>query len=142
MKYRTLILSAIVVISLAVTAAVIITDPKQTSYLQDPYQIYTMEAGILKQNLPIRDGEDILITYSFNEPGFQNLLKKYSIEKTAGSGSSLHRALTYSHGQAHGNPAMVTTAASRRMSYTVSGPRDPSVLALWFRRPSPVPFGS
>ena len=66
MKYRTLILSAIVVISLAVTAAVIITDPKQTSYLQDPYQIYTMEAGILKQNLPIRDGEDISITYSFN----------------------------------------------------------------------------
>ena len=50
--------------------------------------------------------------------------------------------LTYSHGQAHGNPAMVTTAASRKMSYTVSGPRDPSGLALWFRRPSPVPFGS
>ena len=66
MKYRTLILSAIVIISLAVTAAVIITDPKQTSYLQDPYQIYIMEAGILKQNLPIRDGEDISITYSFN----------------------------------------------------------------------------
>ena len=93
MKYRTLILSAIVIISLAVTAAVIITDPKQTSYLQDPYQIYTMESGILKQNLPIRDGEDITITYEFNEPGFQNLLKKYSIEKTAGSGSSFHRAV-------------------------------------------------
>ena len=38
--------------------------------------------------------------------------------------------LTYSHGQAHGNLTMVTTAASRRMSYTVSGPRDPSGLAL------------
>ena len=38
--------------------------------------------------------------------------------------------LTYSHGQAHGNLAMVTTAASRRMSYTVSGQRDPSGLAL------------
>ena len=50
--------------------------------------------------------------------------------------------LTYSHGQAHGNPAIVTTTASRRVSYTVSGPRDPSGLALWFRRPSPVPFGS
>ena len=50
--------------------------------------------------------------------------------------------LTYSHWQAHGNLAMVTTAASRRMSYTVSGPRDPSGLALWSRRPSPVPFGS
>ncbi|MCI7805810.1 MAG: hypothetical protein MR563_01525 [Spirochaetales bacterium] len=219
MKYRTLILSAIVIISLAVTAAVIITDPKQTSYLQDPYQIYTMEAGILKQNLSIRDGEDITITYEFNEPGFQNLLKKYNIEKTAGSGSSFHRAvrlmnefaprlthksdydnhiemralplleysldkkqnginclnkaqilnemclalgiysrklwlmpysqydndchvLTYSHGQAHGNPAMVTTAAPQRASYTVSGLRDPSGLALWARRPSPVPFGS
>ena len=93
MKYRTLILSAIVIISLAVTSAVIITDQKQTSYLQDPYQIYTMESGILKQNLPIRDGEDITITYEFNEPGFQNLLKKYSIEKTAGSGSSFHRAV-------------------------------------------------
>ena len=53
---------------------------------------------------------------------------------------SLH--LTYSHRQAYGNLAMVTTAASRRMSYTVSGPRDPSGLALWSRRPSPVPFGS
>ena len=50
--------------------------------------------------------------------------------------------LTYSHGQAHGNPAMVTTAAPQRASYTVSGPRDPSGLALWFRRPSPVPFDS
>ena len=38
--------------------------------------------------------------------------------------------LTYSHGQAHGNLAMVTTAAPRRASYTVSGPRDPSGLAL------------
>ena len=51
-------------------------------------------------------------------------------------------SLTYSHGQAYGNLAMVTTAASRRMSYTVSGPRDPSGLALWLRRPSPVPFDS
>ena len=38
--------------------------------------------------------------------------------------------LTYSHGQAHGNLVMVTTAAPQRMSYTVSGPRDPSGLAL------------
>ena len=38
--------------------------------------------------------------------------------------------LTYSHGQAHGNLAMVTTAAPQRASYTVSGPRDPSGLAV------------
>ncbi|MSU07191.1 ATP-binding cassette domain-containing protein [Spirochaetales bacterium NM-380-WT-3C1] len=38
--------------------------------------------------------------------------------------------LTYSHGQAHGNLAMVTTAAPQRASCTVSGPRDPSGLAL------------
>ncbi len=55
---------------------------------------------------------------------------------------SLKYTLTYSHRQAYGNLAMVTTAASRRMSYTVSGPRDPSGLALWLRRPSPVPFDS
>ena len=55
---------------------------------------------------------------------------------------SIYAELTYSHGQAHGNLAMVTTVASRRMSYTVSGPRVPSGLALWFRRPSPVPFDS
>ena len=54
----------------------------------------------------------------------------------------LVKYLTYSHGQAHGNLAMVTTAASRRMSYTVSGLRDPSGLALWSRRPSPVVFDS
>ena len=34
---------------------------------------------------------------------------------------------------------MVTTATSRRMSYTVSGPRDLSGIVLWSRRPSPVP---
>ena len=39
--------------------------------------------------------------------------------------------LTYSHGQAHGNLAMVTTVAPQRASYTVSGPQDPSGLALW-----------
>ena len=63
------------------------------------------------------------------------------LEKMPSSLSSLRFArclsLTYSHGQAPGNLAMVTTAAPQRASYTVSGPRDPSGLALWSRRPSP-----
>ena len=66
---------------------------RQISYLQDPEQIYTMEAGILKQNPYFRDGEDITISYSFGEPGFNTLKKKYGLEMTAGKGSSFHKAV-------------------------------------------------
>ncbi|MGN0906198.1 MAG: transglutaminase domain-containing protein [Bullifex sp.] len=93
MKTRTIIEAVIAIILLTVAAVTVIMAPRQISYLQDPEQIYTMEAGILKQNLYFRDGEAITISYSFDEPGFNTLKKKYGLEMTAGKGSSFHKAV-------------------------------------------------
>ena len=100
----------------------------------------TLKKGICYVNL----SDDVLKSQEWNgytafDQRKDTLMLNESVKKVV---ILVNGKLTYSHGQAHGNPAMVTTDASRRMSYTVSGPRDPSGLALWFRRPSPVPFGS
>ncbi|MDE7181533.1 MAG: transglutaminase-like domain-containing protein [Clostridia bacterium] len=62
------------------------------SYLQSTDEIYIMEAGILKNNLEFRDGEDFELTYDFSHEDYAELKSKYGLEKTAGEGSEFERA--------------------------------------------------
>ena len=62
------------------------------SYLQSTDEIYTMESGILYNNLELKAEEDIEIKYDFDNAEYSELLEKYNIEKTAGEGSEFERA--------------------------------------------------
>ena len=42
------------------------TDKTMISYLQNPKEIYILEAGILKNNLITKDGSDISISYDYD----------------------------------------------------------------------------
>ncbi|MBE6752778.1 MAG: transglutaminase domain-containing protein [Ruminococcaceae bacterium] len=63
------------------------------SYLQDPEEIYIMEAGILSQNLQFSEGEDIDITYDLSHSDYATLREKYRLEEIAGDGSEFDKAL-------------------------------------------------
>ncbi|MBR5490099.1 MAG: transglutaminase domain-containing protein [Oscillospiraceae bacterium] len=63
------------------------------SYLQKPYEIYIMEAGILKNNLSFEEGEDITISYDFTHGDYAQLISKYGIDTIAGEGTELERAM-------------------------------------------------
>lgn len=66
---------------------------KFDSYLQDTDEIYTMESGILMNNLEFLPGEDIQIRYDLTNPEYPELIEVYGIDRTAGEGSELDRAL-------------------------------------------------
>lgn len=63
------------------------------SYLQSTDEIYVMEAGILRNNLEFKDGEEHEFTYDFNNEEYPKLKSKYNLEKIAGTGTELERAL-------------------------------------------------
>ena len=63
-----------------------------TSYLQDPEQIYIMEAGIIRSLAEFRDGEDCRITYDFDNAEYSKLIARHGIDKTAGNGSEFEKA--------------------------------------------------
>lgn len=67
------------------------------SYLQDPDEIYIMEAGILYNNRVLREGEDITFTYDFDNEAYAALKDSCNLEKTAGGGSELDKALNLMH---------------------------------------------
>ncbi|MSU06130.1 transglutaminase domain-containing protein [Spirochaetales bacterium NM-380-WT-3C1] len=69
------------------------TDKTIVSYLQNPKEIYILEAGILKNNLITKDGSDISISYDYDSEALLVLKEKYKLEKIAGSGSNLDKAL-------------------------------------------------
>ena len=64
-----------------------------SSYLQNMDQIYTMEAGILKNNLDFADGEELIISYDFDNKDYDILIEKYNIAKIAGEDSEFDKAL-------------------------------------------------
>lgn len=63
------------------------------SYLQDMDEIYIMEAGILRNNLEFADGEELTISYDFDNKDYNVLIEKYNIAKIAGEGSEFDKAL-------------------------------------------------
>ena len=63
-----------------------------TSYLQEPQEIYKMETGIIKSLSEFQSGEDFSIIYDFENSEYLELLNKYGIEETAGSGSEFEKA--------------------------------------------------
>lgn len=63
------------------------------SYLQYPEQIYTMESGILLNNLEFRNGKEIEITYDFSNEKYEELINTYNIDKIAGDGTEFERVL-------------------------------------------------
>lgn len=69
------------------------TDKTMISYLQNPKEIYILEAGILKNNLITKDGSDISISYDYTSEALLVLKEKYKLEKIAGNGSNLDKAL-------------------------------------------------
>lgn len=63
------------------------------SYLQNPEEIYIMEAGILNNNREFATGEDIDLTYDFNHEEYPVLIRDYQIDEIAGTGTELEQAL-------------------------------------------------
>lgn len=64
-----------------------------TSYLQEPQEIYKMETGIIKTLAEFQNGEDFSIVYDFENSEYPELLTRYGIEETAGSGSEFEKAM-------------------------------------------------
>lgn len=87
------ILSLLLVVSIGFNIYVFTDADFIISYLQSRYEIYTMESGILKNNLEFEDGEDIEIEYDFENSEFSQLVDTYHIDETAGSGSEFQCAL-------------------------------------------------
>ncbi|MBO4409529.1 MAG: transglutaminase domain-containing protein [Spirochaetales bacterium] len=86
---RTVLFLILIVLAASLTAC----RTSSVSYLQDPEEIYIMEAGILRSQLELGDGEDIVLGYDFDNPEYPELIAKYGIDRIAGSGSELERAL-------------------------------------------------
>lgn len=66
---------------------------ENVSYLQNPEEIYIMEAGILRNNLEFAAEEDVEITYDFNHEEYASLIADYQIDEIAGTGTELEQAL-------------------------------------------------
>ena len=62
-----------------------------TSYLQEPQEIYNMEAGIVKRLWEFQDGTDYIITYDLENAEYPELLARYGIEGIAGNGSEFEK---------------------------------------------------
>jgi len=52
-----------------------------------------MEAGILRNNLEFANGEDVDITYDFDNEDYAALISTYNIDDIAGNGTEFERAL-------------------------------------------------
>ena len=52
-----------------------------------------MEAGILRNNLEFADGEELTISYDFDNDDYDMLIEKYKIAEIAGEGSEFDRAV-------------------------------------------------
>lgn len=63
------------------------------SYLQSTDEIYIMEAGILRNNLEFRKGQPLEISYDMTHEDYPELIRLYGIDKTAGEGTELEKAL-------------------------------------------------
>lgn len=87
------VLSLLLVASIGLNIYYFIDTNSMLSYLQSEDQIYTMESGILKNNLEFKDGEDIDIEYDFENDEYPQLIETYKIDEIAGSGSEFERAL-------------------------------------------------
>ena len=62
------------------------------SYLQEPQEIYHMEAGIIKEAMEFQHGADCRITYDFDNPEYPELIAAYGLERIAGNGSEFEKA--------------------------------------------------
>ena len=67
------------------------------SYLQDPSEIYIMESGILRNNLEFAEGEELAVSYDFDNEEYPLLLEQYDIAEIAGEGSEFERACRLMH---------------------------------------------
>lgn len=63
------------------------------SYLQSTDEIYTMEAGILRNNLEFANGENFELQYDFSHENYEQLKSKYKITTTAKDGTEFEKAL-------------------------------------------------
>ena len=86
------VLSLLLVVSIGFNIYFGVCDTIPSS-MWNGYSVYTMEAGILKNNLEFIDGEDIDIEYDFENSEYPKLIDAYKIDETAGSGSEFERAL-------------------------------------------------
>lgn len=87
------VLSLLLVVSIGLNIYLFTDSDFIVCYLQSKEEIYTMESGILKNNLEFKDGEDIDIEYDFENNEYPQLIDIYKIDKIAGSGSEFERAL-------------------------------------------------
>lgn len=86
-----LILAALLLLSLGGNVYFALTAPRINAI--SPDALYTMEAGILRANLDFGPGEALEFTYDFDHPDYAALIETYDIDRIAGTGTELERAL-------------------------------------------------
>lgn len=86
-----IVLAAALLISLALNG--VLAFGGNGSYLQSTDEIYIMEAGILRNNLELREGQPVDFVYDMAHEDYDELISLYGIDKTAGEGTELERAL-------------------------------------------------
>lgn len=66
---------------------------KYVSYVQNANEVYNMACGIIHNCESFHDGKPCTITYDLENEYYAELLKKYDIEKIAGTGSEFQKAI-------------------------------------------------
>ena len=84
------LMAALLIVSACVNVYYIFFTPG--CYLQSPEEIYIMESGILKNNLAMRQENDVALRYDFEHEDYAKLILQYQIDQIAGEGSEWERA--------------------------------------------------
>ena len=63
------------------------------SYLQSTEEIYIMEAGMLRNQLKLRQIGEVTLRYDFDHEEYTTLIARYGIDRIAGEGSEFERAM-------------------------------------------------
>ena len=90
------ILAIVLLISIGFNVYFLLSDENYDSmvnYLREPQQIRILETGILQNHLEFRPGTEYEIAYDFQNEEYPILLEKYDLERIAGEGTELERAL-------------------------------------------------
>jgi len=85
------VLSVLLLVSIGINVYCIFFST--TSYLQSTDQIYIMEAGILRNNLEMQQGETDILKYDFDHEEYGTLIETYEIDRISAQGSEFERAV-------------------------------------------------
>ncbi len=91
---KTKIITTVLTVSLLVSVcANLMLASGSESHLQGTDEIYIMEAGILHNNLEFAQGQPLELVYDLTHDDYPEIIRLYGIDKTAGEGTELERAM-------------------------------------------------